>query len=155
MSISIQQLNEYTEKYGEFKVYGESAGQLLFNGVNALNRLNLWHWIKCFDPNRGFCNSNNQYTIEIANALVTDGHTGVTFSLLLRTLQRISQLYIQDDGQNLVCSICGCDKYISGTKTILECGHMFHYVCINTWKGTVLANGRCPNCRKYTLPDYN
>ena len=153
--ISISQVEEYLKTNGDFNVYGQQRNELVFNGVNAVNTLKLWDWIKYVDPNKGFVCSKSKHTAEIWNELSTDDHSAVTFAVLLRLLQNISQKYIKDEDEFFICTICYEEKDHVSLKTILDCGHTFHSKCIRIWQGTVLAKGCCPNCKDKTLPEYN
>jgi hypothetical protein len=155
MSVSTEQVTTFLQVHGDFNVYGTIQNVMVFNGANALNSLKLWYWIKCFDPNRGFTWSANSHTKQIMTALVKDDHTGTTFGCLMRVLQRMAKEYIEDDGEDIKCTVCQNDKYDVGTKTTLECGHVFHCECIRGWYETSLAKGCCPNCRLETLPNYD
>jgi hypothetical protein len=155
MSISTEQVTNFLQVHGDFSVYGTPQNQMVFNGVNALNTLNLWHWIKCFDPNKGFMMSSNSHINQIMTMLEKDDHTGVTFGCLMRFLQKMAKDCVEGYGEDVQCSVCHDDKYDVGTKTTLECGHMFHCKCIQDWYSTDLAKGCCPNCRLKTLPHYD
>lgn len=154
MSVSTEQVTSFLQIHGDFLVYGTPSNHMVYHGVETLNTLGFWHWIKCFDPNRGFIYSGNNQVSQIGDALSQDDHTGVTFSILMRLLQKIAKKYVKGDGENLECTICENDHYDVETKTTLDCGHMFHCYCIRQWESTDLAQKRCPNCRKTTLPDY-
>ncbi len=151
-SISNNLVTDFLSKHGDFKVYGSSTNIMVYHGVDALNKLHYWHWIKCFDPNRGFVLSEHKNVTKIFEELSKDDHTGITFACLMRLLQKMSKDLVEGDGIDEVCPICCSDEY-SGNKTTLECGHMFHYGCSEKWFNS--GPGKtCPTCRKNTLPDY-
>jgi len=159
VNVSKQQVTSFLQDNGDFKIYGTQSNYMVFNGMDALNTLNLWHWIKCFDPNKGFVFSGHNNVSKLQNALQNDDHTGVTFACLLRLLQKIAIGCVEGDGENLECTICFQNHYEidpitqKTTKTTLECGHMFHCECIQQWYSSG-EHKRCPNCRGDTLPDY-
>jgi len=153
MSVSTEQVTNFLQENGDFKVYGEPANHYIFNGAKALNKLGYWHWIKCFDPNRGFIMSNNNYVTKLGSELSYDDHTGITFACTLRILQKISKIYIEGDGPNDTCSVCFSDEYCDN-KTMLDCGHMFHENCVIDWFDSG-SNKTCPTCRGDTLPNYD
>jgi hypothetical protein len=156
MSVTIEQASAFLKTHGDFKVYGEPNNDMVYHGVGALNELGYWHWIKCFDPNRGFVLSSNNHVHKISNALRGDDHTGVTFGILMRYLQKMSKEFVEGDGVNEECTICESDCY-HGNKTTLDCGHMFHEECIRKWHEVGVRSGvvnKCPNCRKDVIPEY-
>ena len=150
MAITKQQLSDYFHIHGDFNVYGESQNCLVEHATSALNKLQLWYWIKTFDPNKGFISSCNNNIEKLKNEIKDDDHTGVTFACMMRVLQKISNEIIEGDGPSEICTICLSDEY-DKNKISLECGHMFHYNCIND----ILTNNCkkiCPCCRRNTLP---
>jgi hypothetical protein len=161
--VTKKQVVTFLQDHGDFKIYGTESNYMVFNGVDALNALNLWHWIKCFDPNRGFVMSGHNNVSKLQTFLEKDDHSGVTLACLLRLLQKISIDCVKGDGENIECTICFQDQYgidpitQRTTKTTLECGHMFHCACIQKWHSVVKTNTHkgCPNCRRDTLPDYD
>ncbi len=157
MSVSTEQITKYLQQHGDLKVYGISANEYIFHGATALNKLGYWHWIKCFDPNKGFFMSENNHVANLATELDLDGHSCLTFACTMRILQQISKVFIEGDGPNETCTVCLSNEY-NNNKTILECGHMFHEQCVISWFNyRLIEHGykNCPLCRQNTLPDYD
>ena len=51
------------------------------------------------------------------------------------------------------CTIC-LDEYNSQSDVVkTECGHVFHFKCIENWLYTNIMNVKCPNCNYYFLED--
>ena len=48
--------------------------------------------------------------------------------------------------EDMVCSICLEDFFEDGYATKIECGHLYHKSCIESWLNN--QNSNCPNCRK-------
>ncbi len=150
--VTTQQINNFLQQHGDFKIYGEPANDYIFHGAQVLNELDYWCWIKTFDPNRGFVMSENNHVMKIGAKLESDGHSGTTFAFTMRLLQKIAKDVVEGDGPNVKCTICQCDEYC-GNKTTLECGHMYHVNCIQNW--FIVGSGKtCPLCRLDTLPNY-
>ena len=50
------------------------------------------------------------------------------------------------------CSICIQPMEEGGDNTVtLDCGHTFHFKCINAWLN---VNNTCPNCRKIVITHF-
>ena len=75
----------------------EHTRSLVINGYNAVNQLELWSWLKDFEPaaNEGFAWSNhpNVSMIGMKMASLPDdpGHSGGTFALTMRHLEYIAK----------------------------------------------------------------
>lgn len=156
-SVTPQQIESFFQRNGDFIGYGENMNYMVYHGAEALNKYDLWHWIKTFDPKYGFVNSHNTNTQRFQNEVnVRDDHTGTSMACTMRFLQRISKELIEGDGPDVLCPVCQCDEY-HGDKTSLECGHMFHRGCIESWHGSGAHGGKptCPSCRGDTVPTFS
>lgn len=150
MSVSSDEITNFLQKHGDFIGYGENMNYMIYHGAEALNKHNLWHWIKTFDPKYGFVFSENSRTKKIQDeVLKRDDHTGITLACTFRFLQSIAKEVVKGDGPDLECSICQNSEYHCN-KTTLECGHMFHRGCIDDWANTGFVT--CPNCRADSVP---
>jgi hypothetical protein len=150
VSVSSEQISTFLQEHGDFKGYdGQNMNHMIFHAAEALNKHRLWHWIRIIDPKYGFALSNDPNIKKIQTEIEEDDHTGTTFGLTMRYLQKIAEQEIKDDGPNELCSICLSSEY-SDNKVTLDCGHMFHRECINeSW---FMMQCNCPNCRRDTVP---
>lgn len=59
----------------------------------AISELQLWDWLANFEPERGFVWSDDPNVNAIAThpLVVEDGHTGCSFALYLRHMQKIGR----------------------------------------------------------------
>jgi hypothetical protein len=75
----------------------EHTRSLVINGYNAVNQLELWSWLKDFEPaeNEGFAWSKhpNVSMIGMKMASLPDapGHSGSSFALTMRHLEYIAK----------------------------------------------------------------
>lgn len=78
----------------------EHTRSLVINGYNAVNQLELWSWMKEFDPNSdGFMFSKHPNLSIISQKMESlpdaPGHSGSSFGLTMRHLE-----YIAKNGMN-------------------------------------------------------
>jgi hypothetical protein len=149
--ITTEQIDSYFKKDGDLNIFDTNVNYLVYNAATAVNKLGYWDLIKHLDPNNGFMFSGNNKIHEIHKELQSDGHSGATFALTLRTLQKIANDNIKDSNNEL-CVICSSE--CSNDKTILDCGHAYHTSCIKEWYNSSCIEKSCPLCRKETIPKY-
>lgn len=142
--VSIKNIDTYFKKNG---IFDSNTKRYVYNGANAINKLECWDFIKNVDPNNGFISSNNKNVNNIYKEIEKDDHSAFTFAYTLRILQKIANEYIKDDDFGELCTICLSDKYSNNIK-ILDCGHIFHKECINDWAD---IGTNCPVCRLDSL----
>ena len=68
-------------------------------------------------------------------------------SLTVKNKDYKDHIVINKDFENNECIICLEPRVVNDKVKILECGHMYHYDCINKWiekKGEI----NCPLCSK-------
>ncbi len=116
-------------------------------GVNALNTLKLWEWIRTYQPADGFCYSSSENVNKIMIKTERDGHSGTSFGYMMRGLQHAACVLIPEaDCDKEVCAICLEEDY--DEKIVLDCGHKYHKLCISH------VVTFCPLCRGCTVPRY-
>lgn len=157
-TISAKQIEDFFVKHGNLIVYGENMNSYIYHGAEAINRLGLWHWIKAFDSNQGFLQTQNSNALKISKQpeVEADDHSGITLVCTLKFLQWIAIELVEGDGPIELCSVCLSDEYNNTPpmhRTILECGHMYHRHCVESVYDKCKSKV-CPLCRQNTLPDF-
>jgi hypothetical protein len=75
----------------------EHTRSLVINGYNAVNQLELWSWLKDFEPaaNEGFAGSKHPNVSMIGMKMESlpdaPGHSGSSFALTMRHLEYIAK----------------------------------------------------------------
>lgn len=74
----------------------EHTRSLVINGYNAVNQLELWSWLKDFDPkDDGFMCSDHPNVIMIGMKMESlpdaPGHSGCSFGITMRNLEYIAK----------------------------------------------------------------
>ena len=76
----------------------EHTRRLVSNGYDAVNQLELWSWLKTFEPNanEGFSWSNHPNINRIIQKMESlpdaPGHSGCSFALTMRHLEYIAKI---------------------------------------------------------------
>jgi len=121
----------------------------ILNGVDAINKLQLWHWIKTFEPKRGFAWGTDGKIEALCKETDSAGHSGASFAITMRYLQKMAISLIKDI-EYKPCAICMSEEHDDKdtAKMTLECYHTFHRSCIAQIMGDT-----CPLCRGETVPE--
>jgi hypothetical protein len=120
---------------------------LVLNAVDAVNKLQLWHWVKTFEPSQGFMFGSDPNIEKLYIETDAVGHSAITFAFTIRFIQEMSNKFVKDK-EHILCSICLLDaEEDTGRKVTLECYHSFHKDCISR------VQGDCPLCRGKTIPE--
>jgi hypothetical protein len=92
-------------KYEDFDfITDELSRRNIMGGIWALNKLELWDWLKNFipEPNKGFAYSDTIEITNIGNMLQSNEnpyqsyHTGFSFEWTMRTLQIIVHTNLEE-----------------------------------------------------------
>jgi hypothetical protein len=121
----------------------------IYNAADALNKLGLWEWVKTFEPAHGFMFIKDDEIIhKLSQEIESANHSGLTFAMTFRYLQKIAKELIKDM-EHKYCCICilDFDEDTNTDNVTLECYHTFHKNCISQVFTT------CPLCRSDTIPD--
>jgi hypothetical protein len=143
--IQYEDIKQYIEleKIDEF--FRDLAEINIKNGVEALNKTQLWEWIKTFQATQGFFLSDDKNMKKMHIATSSVGHSGLSFATTMRMLQKIANHVIKDT-ENIICVICLSED--DKPKHTLECYHTYHTECISN------VYMKCPMCRSDTVPEY-
>lgn len=144
--ITKEHVDDFFKKRGDVVMYGENGNYLIYNAVNAVNKLGYWDFIRHARPNHGFVGSINSKVDEIYQELESDGHSAATFAMTLRIVQALSNEYVHNQKTEDICAICLSD--IHDDKAILDCNHTYHLTCIEK---QAAYNSRCPLCNRDTV----
>lgn len=90
-------------------------------------------------------NYENRLTIR-GNGIIRYNNRNNNKGIKLNSLRRNSKIYIQEEENNIDCSICLEEK--GRIIRELSCGHKYHIDCIEKW---FCKKNSCPNCRKKFL----
>jgi hypothetical protein len=87
------------QKMADFSfIRDEHTRRLVSNGYDAVNQLELWSWLKTFEPNanEGFSWSNHPNINRIIQKMESlpdaPGHSGCSFALTMRHLEYIAKI---------------------------------------------------------------
>ena len=123
--------------------------------INAINKLQLWQWIKEKQSMNGFIGDKDDNMINYTNEFFKNGGDGnCTFmAIILRHLQWFASNTILDNNPR-ICAICTDEDNFN--KSLLDCGHIFHHSCLVEYSNSNsnLKDKSCPLCRKNTIPPY-
>ena len=75
------------------EVYYSDFRPSLLNMANAITELNLWNWMKEYNPEKGcgFMYSNHPNIYKIGGKVDSDGHSGATFGYSMRCMEMIAK----------------------------------------------------------------
>jgi hypothetical protein len=135
-----QQINEYI-----VSTKNEDHSAVILLIARTINKLELWSWLKTFQPEHGFFFSEHENTKKIIDK-VSDFMSPTAFAIIMRLLQSFAKNNII--GDEIDCSICLERNTNEGV--LLSCNHSFHYSCLQNWS----INNSCPLCRQKTVPGY-
>jgi RPA family protein len=87
----VAQLYNYIPPEGDFK--GQDDEEMLKNMYNVITRLELWGWLKTYEPEegKGFMWSRSPEISRIMSATASDGHTGSSFAWTMRHMEAIAK----------------------------------------------------------------
>lgn len=88
----------------------DDTRRLVINGYHAVTQLELWDWLKSFEPNEGFMWSSHPNISVVMNKMETIdetvGHSGASFGFTMRHLEYIAKN--------------GMEEYINYMNTIVN-----------------------------------
>lgn len=131
---------------------------LLRDVVQALNAMQLWGWLACFEPAQGYYSSQDATLNRLAEAAGVTRRTRPLFAMVMGLVQHTAVAL----GQSplIECALCiaeptdTCGMHVAR----LECGHCFHREClvqvvervddVTKVRGMPLP---CPVCRARTV----
>jgi len=73
-------------------IKNDTHKKMILDGVDALNKLKLWDWLKNFEPDadRGFIFTNDVNLDKLHRETDHSGHSGVSFAIMMRILKRVA-----------------------------------------------------------------
>ena len=76
------------------KIYDKDFRPIMKHMYDCIEKNKLWEWLKEYNPTDGFMFSShpNVYTISNDKNVSNDGHTGATFGVTMRMMQRIAKV---------------------------------------------------------------
>jgi len=143
ISLSFEKLEKYMNNETDITL------NFIKVGIKAINKLQLWNWIRDYEPARGCSRSNDKIINEIYNLMIESDHTGMTFGVTMRYLQKLANEYVSDKSLD-ICAICFEED--TSKKVLLDCKHKFHTKCITTM--CLIKDNGCPMCRKDNIPEH-
>jgi hypothetical protein len=69
------------------------TSRVVHNGVEAVNKLQLWNWFRTYDPpaDKGFMYTNHPNIDAMSQETDSEGHSGASFGFTMRYLQRMAK----------------------------------------------------------------
>lgn len=65
--------------------------ELVTKGAKHVNELKLWEWFETYEPPKGFMYNDHENVELMMNKTAYMGHSGASFGLMMRYLQKISR----------------------------------------------------------------
>jgi hypothetical protein len=97
--VTLAQTNEYIMSKN---INDELSIQLITKGVEAINKMQEWEWVKTAQPSKGFSFTEDPRVDEFVNLSGSD-HSGFTVAYTLRSLQQLAVLVLSDK-KHITCA---------------------------------------------------
>lgn len=121
----------------------KSMNKLVLNAVAAINKYNYWHFIKNYNPKFGYMYADNNFLTILNRELDSDGHSGCSFAITIRIVQKMINDEKLEFKCNNTCPICLLDIDNEEHFIYTDCAHLYHKNCLDKWQ-----HHTCPTCRK-------
>ncbi len=95
VSVMVSQNPIDRDSVPDFGFYGfDFWSNCIYNAYIVVTENNLWDWFREYspDPSNGYMFDTHPNTRFMSNALDSDGHSGASFGLVMRTLQQIARV---------------------------------------------------------------
>ena len=90
MEITTNQVNNYM-----IGSYSRETINKVLDVVQVVNRLQLWSWLKTYEPEMGYTYSQDPHIYEIYGELllVDDSHSGASFGITMRLVKDLCRVF--------------------------------------------------------------